>query len=275
MKKLTSILVFIVGYINCHSQDFVMINKEKIHYEIKGSGEPWIVLVTGLGMELNEFDSIFYDLSKETTVLRYSRAGNGRSSYNNKRDDFDETVNELELLINELNVPEPFILSGHSYGGLIIRAYAKHNSSKVAGLLSLDPSFEDYYGVLEPFEPEARNIIQSLLKTFYKEFPNRATPHELEAVNMVWNSPERWDEWFSYPSSIPHFLISSLKITDSQLRGTKEIVDARFKAQTKIILNSNINMQIGIVDAGHWVHSDQPQIVIDAFKMLINIIKRS
>ena len=125
MKKLTSILVFIVGYINCHSQDFVMINKEKIHYEIKGSGEPWIVLVTGLGMELNEFDSIFYDLSKETTVLRYSRAGNGRSSYNNKRDDFDETVNKLELLINELNVPEPFILSGHSYGGLIIRAYAK------------------------------------------------------------------------------------------------------------------------------------------------------
>ena len=270
--KVTSITLLLICC-NCYSQDFVTIKKEDIHYQIKGSGEPWIVLVTGLGMELNEFDSIYDDLSKGTTVLRYSRAGNGKSSYNHKRTDFDETVNELEILINELNVPEPFILSGHSYGGLIIRSYAKRNPLKVAGLLSLDPSFEDYYDVLEPLNPRAREIIQSLLTEFYKDFPDRATPHELEAVNKVWTAPDRWKDWFHYPSTIPHFLISSLKITNSQLRGTKEMVEARYNAQTKTIMNSKINMQIGLVEAGHWVHSDQPQITIDAFRMLINSIK--
>lgn len=273
MKELILILLLIHGLVNCHSQDFVTIKNENIHFEIKGSGEPWIVLVTGIGRAMNDLDSIYYELSTKSTVLRYSRAGLGKSSFNNRKADFDETIDELSKLIDKLNVPEPFILSGHSYGGLIIRAYAKQNPIKVAGLISLDPNFENYFEVLEPLNPKTREIVASLLDNLYNDFPDRGNGYELEATIKIWNSPKRWNDWFNYPSTIPHFLISSLKITDSQLRGTKEMVDARYQAQQRTIENSKTRMQLGITDAGHSVYSDQPQLVVDAFSMLLNVIK--
>jgi hypothetical protein len=140
-------------------------------------------------------------------------------------------------------------------------------------LLSLDPTFEDYFNVLESYNPNVRIIIQTLLNDWSKEFPQRASPFELEAAIDVWESPENWEKWFNYPQSIPHFLISSLKVTESQLRGNKEIVDARYRAQQRTIKNSDTKMQIGLIDAGHWVHSDQPQLTMDTFRMLINLVR--
>ena len=230
-------------------------------------------MVTGIGRDLNDLDSIYDDLSKETTVLRYSRAGLGKSTFNNKRADFDETVDELTKLIEQLNVPDPFILSGHSYGGLIMRSYTTQNASRVAGLMSLDPNFEDYFEVLESLNPRTRDVIKSLLDDFKRDLPDHANGSELEATIEVWNSPEKWNEWFDCPSAIPHFLISSLKVTNSQLKGTQALVDARYKAQLRTVMNSEVYMVLGLMDAGHSVYSDQPQLVIDAFKMLINTVK--
>ena len=273
MKKLFLFLFLFYTFTINYGQDFITINEEKIHYEIKGTGEPWIIMVTGIGRDLNDLDSIYNDLSKETTVLRYSRAGLGKSTFNNKGADFDETVDELTKLIEKLNGPDPFILSGHSYGGLIIRSYTTQNTSRVAGLMSLDPNFEDYFEVLEPLNPRTRDIIKSLLDDFIRDFPDSANGSELEATIEVWNSPEKWNEWFDCPSTVPHFLISSLKVTNSQLKGTQALVDARYKAQQRTVKNSEVHMVLGLTDTGHSVYSDQPQLVIDAFKMLINAVK--
>jgi pimeloyl-ACP methyl ester carboxylesterase len=274
MKKLPLIILnLLLIHPFCNGQSFANINGEQIHYEIKGAGEPWIVLVTGIGRDLNDTDSIFEDLADVTTVLRYSRAGLGKSSWNNPRSDFDQTVNELNDLINELNVPTGFILSGHSYGGLIIRSYTSKNSAKVGGLISLDPNFEDYFQVLEPLNPNTREIINSLIKDFKTENPNRANGSELEASFKIWNSPDRWDDWFNYPTTIPHYLISSLKVTGSQLKGTKEMAKARYDAQLRTVMNADTHLIFGTIDSGHSVHSDQTEMVIDIFKMMIRTVK--
>ena len=51
------------------SEDFVTVDGNEIHYEIKGSGTPWIVLVTGNGLGLNSLDPIFDDLSEVNVAL--------------------------------------------------------------------------------------------------------------------------------------------------------------------------------------------------------------
>ena len=81
MKKTLFTLALTFCVISCYSQDYVTIENKEIHYEIKGSGEPWIVLVNGSGLDLHSLDTIFEDLSKETTVLRYSRAGLCQSTF--------------------------------------------------------------------------------------------------------------------------------------------------------------------------------------------------
>ena len=275
MKKTVLTCALALGLISCYSQEFVIIENNKINYELKGTGEPWIILVTGSGLDLNSFDTIFEELSKETTVLRYSRAGLGKSTFTNMNKDFGAMVNELELLVEELAVREPFILGGHSFGGLITKAFAGKNPSKVAGLLSMDPAFEDNWEVLEPYEPDIRRQLQSPLDYFLKTYPDHGGTREFESSIKVYNSPETWKAWFDYPSTIAHFVITSLKISDavnSPGRASKEIMNARAEAQYRAIANSNIHMQVRILDAGHEIYNDNPQVVIDSFKMLINLV---
>ena len=271
MKIFITLFSLTIGFTNCYAQDFVIVEQDSIEYEIKGSGEPWIVLVSGVGSSLSAYNSIFDSLSQYTTVVRFSRAGLGKSSYNINRKHFNGMVEELEALIDILKVPNHFILGGHSYGGLFIRAYAAKNPTKVAGLLSIDPTFEDYFTVLEPFEPNARQIERSEFTARFNQFTARND--EVESLFEVWNSPEKWKNWFNYPSSIPHFVLTSLKIETSPLRGSKEIMKARYEAQNRTIINSDINMQIGVSNARHYLQTDRPELTIDAFKMLINLIK--
>lgn len=272
MKIFITLFALTIGFTNCYAQDFVIVEQDSIEYEIKGSGEPWIVLVSGVGSSLSAYNSIFDSLSQYTTVVRFSRAGLGKSSYNINRKHFNGMVEELEALIDILKVPNHFILGGHSYGGLFIRAYAAKNPTKVAGLLSIDPTFEDYFTVLEPFEPNARQIERSEFTARFNQFTARND--EVESLFEVWNSPEKWKNWFNYPSSIPHFVLTSLKIETSPLRGSKEIMKARYEAQNRTIINSDINMQIGVSNARHYLQTDRPELTIDAFKMLINLIKK-
>lgn len=276
MTKAAFTFTLAFALININAQDSVNIGGNEIEYEVKGSGEPWIVLVTGSGLDMNSLDAIYEDLSRETTVVRYSRAGLGKSSYSEKGKDLQAIVNELELLTQDLEIPEPFILGGHSFGGLIIKAFTTKNPVKVAGLLSIDPAFEDNWNVLRPHDPEIRNKMQGPLDYFLKNYPEHAGTHEFQSFMRVYDSPERWKEWFDYPPTIPHFVVTSLKTSDapnSPGRGSREIMLARAAAQDKVVAHSFVHMQIRTADAGHEMYKDQPQLVIDAFKMLVNLVK--
>jgi pimeloyl-ACP methyl ester carboxylesterase len=276
MKTLIATFVLALTFPYGHSQDFVEIEGNEIHYEIKGSGEPWIVLVGGAGMDLDAFDPIFEDLSQETTVVRYSRAGLGKSTYINKGKTFDVMVNELRLFINELAVPELFILGGHSFGGLMTRAYATKHPSKVAGLLSMDPAFEDNFEVIEPFAPDVRRNYLIGLQNRQKFQPDHAFTHEFETILRVYDTSGSPKARFKYPSKIPHFVVTSLQMSDlpnSPGRGSKEVMKARAEAQYRAIADSNIHMQVRVDDAGHEIYRDRPQLVVDSFKMLLNLVR--
>lgn len=276
MKNLIVMLGCAVVLSGCQSQDYVTARGNEIHYEIRGSGAPWIILLAGAGNDLTSFDSIFSELSKITTVVRYSRAGLGESSYSNRVKGFEDMVDELHLISSALEVPAPFILGAHSFGGLTAKAYASRYPSRVAGVLSMDPSFEDNFEVLEPFDPGVRNEFEAGLEHFLSTYPDHAFTYEFKAMVALYDSPETWRELFDYPATIPHFVITSLKTIDaanSPGRDTKEIMNARAEAQYRSISRSDIHMQVRVSDAGHDVHVDRPRLVIDAFKMLYNLVK--
>ena len=220
------------------SEDFVTVDGNEIHYEIKGSGTPWIVLVTGNGAR----------------------------------------VDELQLLLAELSVPEPFILGGHSFGGLMTRAFAGRNPEMVAGLLSIDPAFEDNWAVLEPFDPDIRSRYMTPLQYLLENRPDSGTTHEFASMVAFYDSPEQWSAWLNYPGHIPHFIITSQQTTEavnSPGRRSKEVMEARAEAHFRLIANSHTNMQLRLPNAGHEVYNDQPQAVVDAFVMLLNLVRNS
>ena len=103
----------------------------------------------------------------------------------------------------------------------------------MAGLLSIDPSFDDNFEVLEPFDPDVRRNFQIGLQNRQNSQPDHPFTHEFETMVALYNSPEESKAWFDYPSTIPHFLLTSLQMSDqpnSPGRGSKEIMNARAEA---------------------------------------------
>ncbi|HXF29515.1 MAG TPA: alpha/beta hydrolase, partial [Chlamydiales bacterium] len=75
-------------------------------------------------------------------VFSYDRAGYGWSDESRQPRTCDEIVKELHSLLQKANVPPPYILVGHSFGGAIIRQYACHFPDEVVGLVLVDSVHE-------------------------------------------------------------------------------------------------------------------------------------
>ena len=111
-----------------------------------GDGSPAIVFEAGhpaagiTDYEVSlDFQSVVHSLAEEVTVCVYDRAGEGLSvPIPNRRRTVDDVVNDLHELLNKVGVPDPFLLVGASFGGLIIVHYAGRYPSEVAGLVLLD-----------------------------------------------------------------------------------------------------------------------------------------
>ena len=270
------LLLSFINFIQAHSSsdNFIDINGDKIHYEIKGRKGPWIILVHGVGSDERAFNSIFEPVSEYARVVRYTRSGLGESSYKAKSKSLDSIVDELASLINKLDIKEPMILAGHSYGGLIIRSYISRYQPNVKGLMFLDTTFEDYFPILEPLLPNARVIERNDYESNYTTKTSQAKKDEIESMFKVWNSPERWSDWFKPLPPVVTTVITSLKIIDAPIRGTKEIMQARYVVQSKLLKHATIATHIGLKGAGHYVQRDDPEIVIEAFKTLIKLSEK-
>lgn len=238
---------------------------ETVEVEICGGGAPWIVCVAGVGGSLHSFDPLHPELCERGTVLRYSRAGHDSSSYSQGPKDFETILGELEAVVAAAGVPDGFVLVGHSFGGLIIRAFAARHPEKVSGLLSIDPTFEDYLQVLEPLVPGARQLERAGLGGSQR----RALVDEYEALFGVWDSPTLWEGWFAYPAKIPHVVLTSTRVGSHPLRGTPAIMQARLEAQARTISRSSLAIQIPTAEAGHGVHHQQPGLTLEALDRLL------
>jgi pimeloyl-ACP methyl ester carboxylesterase len=258
--------------IKSFNQDFVEINGNQINYERKGNGTPTILMVSGYGGPLASFDSVFNKLSELTTVVRYSRAGLGKSSYEKVDKDFDSMVSELESLIQNLSINERIILIGHSYGGLIIRSYAKRHPEKVCGLLFDDSTFEDYFDRLTPIEKDAEKIEMREHENLHSGKP---VDDEFRSLWKVWHSPNNWAKWFDPMPQVPTVVLTSMKITKTGLRANDTLMEARYSAQSTWTKNKPFCMQIGLANAGHFIHEDNPKVFVESVNMLLSVIRNN
>src|SRR5690348_14927597 len=103
-----------------------------------GAGAPTVILETGLGAESAEWEPVQRAVAQFTQVCRYDRANRGQSDPAPKPRSAQDAVNDLHTLLSATNVPAPYVLVGHSLGGIIVRLYAHRYPGEVAGLVLVD-----------------------------------------------------------------------------------------------------------------------------------------
>lgn len=106
-----------------------------IAYKVMGSGTPVIVLISGLGDDMSTFQDVAADLSRDATVVLFDRPGYGASKAAPGIRDAKAIDRELSGLLAQARVKGPYILVGHSLGGLFAEYFAASHPDQVAGLI--------------------------------------------------------------------------------------------------------------------------------------------
>ena len=110
----------------------------RLHLNCRGSGSPTVVLEPGGGASSSDFAWIAPVVARDTTVCVYDRAGRGWSDATDSAQDGTHIAADLHTLLDRADVPGPYVLAGHSFGGLYVRSFAAQFPDEVAGMVLLD-----------------------------------------------------------------------------------------------------------------------------------------
>lgn len=117
--------------------EFVEIDKRKIHYKKEGKGSCTIVFESGLGGDYIHWQDIQKKLSQKYTTISYDKAGILWSSPS-KQISLRRYADDLKQLLDKTNCPKPYILAGHSFGGITPRLFIEENEKDLAGIVFID-----------------------------------------------------------------------------------------------------------------------------------------
>ncbi|PSN20625.1 alpha/beta hydrolase [filamentous cyanobacterium CCP5] len=125
--------------------ELVSIGDHRLHIHAMGSHHsgPTIVLESGLGLPSAAWAWVQPEVAEFARVVSYDRAGLGWSDNDHAPVDAPETAEQLYALLKAAEVPGPYILVGHSIGGLFVRQFADLYPDEVAGLVMVDVSHPD------------------------------------------------------------------------------------------------------------------------------------
>lgn len=120
--------------------DVYRTDTERFEVSVVRGGTPTIVLEAGMGAYKESWRDVFAQMSSTNTVFAYNRPGIGQSRETTRPRDGETIVADLRALLRSRDLKPPYILVGHSVGGLYMQLYARLYPSEVAGLVLVDPT---------------------------------------------------------------------------------------------------------------------------------------
>jgi len=124
----------------------------RLHMQCAGEGSPAIVLDAALGGSSLSWSLVQPELAKFTRTCSYDRAGFGWSDAGPMPRTAGRIADELRTLLDRAGVPPPFLLVGHSFGGLVALIFARRFRSETAGMVLVDPAHAEDWVTPAPKE---------------------------------------------------------------------------------------------------------------------------
>lgn len=242
-----------------------------LYIECAGEGSPTVVMDHGLcdaWSPLNIVDAV----KSQTRICFYWRAGIGTSSRSPKTSrPSSDMMNELHTLLTNAHIAGPYVLVGHSIGGLNVRVYADLYPQEVVGMVLIDPSHPDQnercLAALPPESADDPPDLKDLRKGLKASWPLssnncekmdlRTSAAEVRACGPLGDMP----------------LVALCAAKDTAITGISAVDQAlqqEFNAMAKELSQLSSNGTFVLAEkSGHYIHWDEPQLVIDAILKVV------
>jgi len=238
-----------------------VIAEKRVEYVIAGRGTPAVVFENGLDGRLELWAKVFSEVAKETQVFAYNRPGIGASENVSTPRDGDHIIEELRQNLRETGVAPPYVLVGHSLGGLYMQLYARRYPKEVAGLILVDSTHpEQFKGAGTPENWPA------WAKVAFKAITSETAKKELSTI------PATGASLLALPplNGKPVIVLSAKK----PMEETSELAqDANAKRVDIARLNPGAK-QVW-VDSGHVIPLEKPEAVVAAIQEVLTIARAS
>src|ERR671910_1269326 len=120
--------------------EMVDVGGYSLHINCVGQGSPTVVLDAGSGAMSAHWVRVQREVSGTTRVCFYDRAGMGWSEMGPDPRDAKQITGELHTLLSKAGIEGPYVLVGHSFGGMYMQTYAARYPEEVAGVALVDSS---------------------------------------------------------------------------------------------------------------------------------------
>ena len=143
-------------------------------------GRPLIVFEAGATNSLEAWDRVTSHLAGTAPLVAYDRAGLGESLWDGETPTPRHVSTRLRRLLREIGAGPPYVLVGHSWGGILMRYFAGYHPSEVAGIVYVDPGpivTQSLAQEIAPFEEiGAGSAGYDAFWSAYASFVDRAPP---------------------------------------------------------------------------------------------------
>ena len=177
-------------------------------------------------------------------------------------------VADLHALLSAANIQGPYVIVGHSYGGLIARLYASTYPSAVAGLVLEDALSEGLYANLSKEQRdvlEAINLLPERVDT-ERSFAQVTAAPRAKRMPMVILTAD-------LPPITAQDVASGVLPSSVTTDFVKSLWSAQIAAQEGLGKMFPTAKRITKTNSQHYIHLQQPQIVVDAIREVVAAVR--
>ena len=263
----------------------VDVGGHRLHINCTGTGSPTVVIVSGLGDWSTSWGVVQPEVAKTTRVCSYDRAGFGWSESSSLPSDAAQFAKELHTLLQNANVAGPYVLVGHSLGGLIVRIFAHDYASEVAGVVLVDSmnpkqvtkSLSNRLALFSSLEAGLARVGVGRLLLKLGILPS--VPPGEEAYYPLFVRPQSFqttaNEYRELPASgaeaaaVKSFNDLPLIVLTAKLNDNPGWPEW----QTELLQLSSNSQQLFAENSGHVIQDDEPEAAIDAILKMVELVR--
>ena len=265
----------------------VDVGSHRLHIHCTGVDPPSVVFESGLGGTWLDWARVQPEVSRFARACSYDRAGYGWSEPGPGPRDARRIAAELDTLLARAGIPPPYVLVGHSFGGLAIRMLASRKErGAVAGLVLVDAAHEDQFRRLEsagvgvPMAPTGRRFIIANHGLVPGALPESLKPVAQrlalarKAIRTLYAELGSLRRSAGQVGSIGRTIDAPVIVLSRSPRpdaGEKrDRVDETWLDLQRDLARTVGNGSLQVVPgSGHYIHLDRPDRIVDAIRTVV------